>query len=167
VELETKFDQRNYSWYDLADVTYKAYNRRNCTTNTQITVARGGIRARIFGTSSILLTKHPLICGFADILLPDSHFVERACIADFTGILLHYKFSGRFIRRICRAVQEENYYNSSSEYKAYLTAIRADPNRPFRTPTSEPWSDAQPMIESGFVTLSDDYLKWVSRYSVQ
>lgn len=73
--------------------------RNNVISNGEITWKFGGIRRRYFG-EYCCITKHPLFFytrGVKPFVHP--HLTTGLKLADFTGLLRHYKFSGNYIDR--------------------------------------------------------------------
>jgi hypothetical protein len=70
------------------------YLRRNTLSNRNIEIMYGGIRNLVFG-ESCMLTKHPLIRDSKGVVpMPHPHISTGLNCANFTGLILHYKFSG-------------------------------------------------------------------------
>src|SRR5437764_7056539 len=103
-----------YTFYDISDIQKEDYissiGDKNIISNEDIKIYWGGIRKTLFGSYD-WLSKHPLVfLGSKTRIFGDtSHNIYNVHIADFTCVLLHYKFLDIFYERTLRAVQEENY----------------------------------------------------------
>lgn len=100
-------------------------------------------------------------CGECELVVVCNE-IANARIADVTGVLYHYKFLGRFREHAARAVREENYWENSAEYKAYLEVLDENPALRVRQETSQEIGDAEELVEKQFLVVSDDYLRWVA-----
>src|SRR5215208_5241543 len=91
--------KERHRFYDISNIRRKSFKelRRRFPNNTlesdEIELFTGGIRDTIFDVDSDL-TKFPLVFSDGRIKPFDgsSHWVDNARIADFTCVLLHYKF---------------------------------------------------------------------------
>jgi glycosyltransferase involved in cell wall biosynthesis len=170
--LEIESDENDplkdhYRYYDISNLTRMNYFFRN-QLDADIQIYFGGIRRTIFGTDyehGLILSKHPLIFLKDSIIpiYPHEHGVRNAHVADITCVLLHYKFIGGFLSRTMRNAREENYHLNSIEYKRYLKALEVYPDLKLMQPTSVYLNGTQDLVRNGFLTISDDYTKWVER----
>src|SRR5215217_1952329 len=87
--------KERHRFYDISNISRRSNKRRhyrhnNTLENDDIVMFSSGIRGAIFGDNRILLTKHPLVFldGKVKSLLPGTHWVANARIADITCVLL-------------------------------------------------------------------------------
>lgn len=160
-----------YRLYDIADIVRMDYYfPRNELPTNEIKAYFGGIRRTLFDPQAItglVLTKHPLFLldGHLNPLFVHEHSVQNARIADVTAVLFHYKFLGDFKARTTRAVEEESYYNKSSEYKKYLKVIKHNPNVQFIQPTNRRLKSTQELLQNRFLFASPTYTAWAKAQS--
>jgi hypothetical protein len=93
---------------------------------------------------------------------PSSHWVDNARIADFTGVVFHYKFlDERFRQQAEQAVREGHRWLDSGIYKKYLDVLNENPTLQIRQETSREIESVQDLLENGLLVVSDDYVSWV------
>jgi len=161
--------KQTHRYYDVSNIVrMKYYFPRNKLPSDRIKIYFGGIRKTLFSphdNTPFLLTKHPLFFsdGKIEPLFVDEHDVRGACIADFTGVLFHYKFLRDFGERTLRAVREENYCRNSVEYKKYLKVLRQNPDLNIKQTDSEELKSVNDLIDSQFLIISKDYVDWVEQ----
>lgn len=131
-------------------------------SNEKIKVYRGGIQTVLSGRQTTS-TKHTLVFMDDEIepMTPSVHWVRNARIADFTGAILHYRFTSDFHERVVRAVQEEAHGGGSSKYKKYLTVFDETPDIQIKQETSKELHSVNDLVDDGFLTVSEDYMVWV------
>ncbi|MCP4397074.1 MAG: glycosyltransferase family 2 protein [bacterium] len=156
-----------YTFYDISDIRRQPYKHTtNLISNSQIQRYRGGIRNTVFDTD-VLLIKHPLIFLDRNILPVGSlHRVFQGCIADFTCVLLHYKFTDDFYAYTSRSVQEENHWKNSLRYKEYYEVLKHEPHLSMQQKTSKRLKHVNELIDNQFLIVSEKYQKWIRQHSV-
>jgi hypothetical protein len=150
-------------WYDHSGLVRQKYlSSLGNRLSYPMPMHSGGIRKTAFGIDA-LLTKHPLLYrrGGAQLSLASSHWCHRGAIADVSGVLLHYKFDGNFRQKCLLAVQEQNYYQDSAEYQAYLCVLAERPNLRLVRSTAEKFTTVDALVNDGFLTQSDRYLRFL------
>jgi Glycosyl transferase family 2 len=150
-------------WYDHSRLTGQEYPPTlGNQFSSPIPLYSGGIRKTAFGVNA-LLTKHPLLYrqGGAKLSLSSSHWCHRGAIADVSGLLLHYKFDGTFRQKCLLAVREQNYYQASAEYKAYLGVLTAQPDLALGQSTARQFTTVDALVQDGFLTRSERYLRFL------
>lgn len=91
--------KESHRFYDISNLRTQSYDLvgdiGNVLSNPNVAILRDGIRRTLFNVPA-LLTKHPLIFLDERIKPMDlsDHWVGNAHVADFTGVLLHYKLVG-------------------------------------------------------------------------
>src|SRR5918998_2680707 len=159
-------------FYDLSNITRTSIKERlslrnNTLESDDIEFFSGGIRGAIFGARPHL-TKHPLV--FLDgrvkpmegLSLDSDHWVDNARVADFTCVLFHYKFlDGHFYKQAVRAVQEENYWNDSADYKKYLEILDTNPTLQMKRESARELKGVNDLVENGFLVVSEEYMMMV------
>jgi glycosyltransferase involved in cell wall biosynthesis len=137
--------------------------RNNTFEDDDIEFYWNGIRTAAFDVE-LPLTKFPLtLCDGKVRPNPGSvHRVDSARVADFSCVLFHYKFLKHFREQTVRAVQEQNYRNNSYQYRKYLSALEDKPGLVLKQETSREIVSVNDLLENGFVTASNDYIRWVN-----
>jgi glycosyltransferase involved in cell wall biosynthesis len=161
--------REKYRFYDVSDVRWSGYDRasetNNVASNENIKILRGGIRKTFFENNALLI-KHPLVF-LDDELRPmdlSEHWVGNARIADFTGVLYHYKFTDRFYRDAQRAVEERNRSDHGTRrYGKYLQVLEKAPGFEIMRETSKELESVDQLIADGFVVVSGEYLSLARR----
>jgi hypothetical protein len=164
--------QEKYEYYDVSNIDRKRYERLakgtgNVVSNEDIEVLRGGIRNTIFGNWALLL-KHPLVF-LDDKLKPmdlSEHWVANARLADFSGVLYHYKFTNRFYEDVRRSVEERNRSDRGTErYSKFLEVLERNASLQVRQETARRLESTDDLLDCGFVVVSKDYLDFVKEAS--
>lgn len=156
-----------YRYYDLSAIDKQDYLiRHNTLENTDIKIYIGGIRKLVFD-ANCLLTKHSLIYYEFPMKLYRSaqHLIKNARLADFTAVVLHYKFTSDFRKKVGEAIREENYYNKSSEYKLYSKRLESGNLICLMQGTSRKLKDLNELIDIEFLTVSEKFSRFASGLS--
>ena len=151
---------------DLSDVREEAYESvgdvGNVPARPDVPILRGGIRRTLFGLNSLLI-KHPLI--FLDGKLKpmdlSEHWVGHARLADFTGVLLHYKLLNGLYAAVRREVESRNYPNRWRKYDRYLMVLEEDPKLAIKTKTARELESTNELVGTRFMLLSEEYMRFV------
>ena len=158
--------QERHNLYDLSGLRRKDIRvhsgRNNVFDNPDIECLAGGIRETVFGVVP-RLTKFPLVFsdGRVKPVEESPHHIDNARIADFSGVLFHYKYVGHFREQAARAVREENHWNDSAQYKQYLEVLNKSPSLTLRRDTSQWFENVDDLLEQQFLVVSEDYVSWV------
>ena len=171
--LTTQEDEplkEKYRFYDVSNLRRLRYDEAdesgNVISNENIEILRGGIRNTLFHNinNRALLLKHPLIF-LDDELRPmdlSDHWVGNARIADFTGVLYHYKFTKRFYEDVRRSVEERNRSDHGTRrYGKFLEVLEKTPYLEIKRETSKELESIDQLIADGFVVVSGEYLAFV------
>ncbi len=128
--------------------------------------AFGGIRKRAFGSEGLLQTRHTLIRFDEEVrVLPyDGHF-STGPVADVTGVLLHYKFLSNLLAYAREAVELEQHSRGSFHYRRFLEVLNADPELSLYSESARRLKETSQLVEEGFLTVSEDYLRWVEAHA--
>ncbi len=114
-----------HKFYELTNVqvklpTYKGW--KNTPVRCEIPQKSGGIRLRAYGMDPFL-TKVPLFRPSIVFNVKNSHSLTfsqfQAQYADFTGVLLHYKFTENYTEKFLEIAKNGQYWNNSLEYKIF------------------------------------------------
>ncbi len=158
-----------YRFYDLSNTSLHDYRSAGDTgnelANEEIGIVRGGIRKTLFDNEATLI-KHPLIFLDDEIKPMDlsDHWVGNARIADFTGVLLHYKFSHRLYEDVSRSVEERNRSeHGTRRYSKYLRVLEENPTLRVRQDTAEELQSVDDLVGNGFMVVSREYMGLVER----
>jgi hypothetical protein len=154
-------------WYDLSAVKRRPLGRTarlNRFADAQMSLYVGGIRSAAFGATP-LLTKFPLLLRRRGRgpTLESAHLCRSAHVADVSGVLLHYKYDGRFLERCRRAVAEGNFFANSGAYRLYLRALESRPDLVLRTETARRYGGPDALVSAGLLVVSPAYLEYVRR----
>jgi Glycosyl transferase family 2 len=164
--------REKYRFYDVSNIDRQRYEKLakgtgNVVSNEDIEVLRGGIRNTLFGNWALLL-KHPLVF-LDDKLRPmdlSEHWVANARIADFSGVLYHYKFTDRFYEDVRRSVEERNRSDhGTTRYSKFLEVLESNPSLRIRQETARWLESTDDLVGCGFVVVSKDYLSFVKEAS--
>lgn len=155
-----------YQFYDLSALEKYEYSSRyagkNTASNPAIKIHMGGIRKLLFGAECLLI-KHPLMRMTPDMVAFDgtTHDIRNARVADFSCVLLHYKFISALPEQTVSAIREGQYWQGSAEYRLYHKVLEHNPNLGIRQPSSLQLRTADDLIEQGFMVVSPAYEDWV------
>ena len=155
-----------YRFYDISDVHARSYSDigdiGNVLASEEIKILWGGVQRRLFGVGP-LLTKHPLVF-LDDELRPmdlSDHWAGNARIADFTGVLLHYKFVNGMYGQVRREIEERRDLSLNDKYDKYLEVLEKTPSLPIKNETSQELRGVNELVGTRFVTVSRQYMKFV------
>jgi len=117
----------------------------------------GGMRKRVFGIDPCV-SKFPLVKYKKSMFLSTGlHWIEGARVSGIRGALLHFKFLDDFVENVKAAAVEGQYWNNSSEYKAYLSVIRRNPDLILHSPASVKFRGSQQLIALGIMEASSRF----------
>jgi len=92
----------------------------------------------------------------------DAHHILNARVADFTCVLLHYKFlDEHFHKKVASAVREENYPRNSHQYKKYLEVLENTPSLQVKGESARELKSVNDLLENGFLVVSEEYMMLV------
>src|ERR687894_1767128 len=155
-----------HRFYDISDIRTRSYHEvgeiGNVLPNEEIEILRGGVQWRLFGIHP-LLTKHPLVF-LDDKLRPmdfSEHWAGNARIADFTGILLHYKLSNSLYSLVRRELEERRYINQGGKYDKYFKVLGKAPSLLIKNDTSRELRSVNELVGTRFVSVSKRYMRFV------
>ncbi len=155
-----------YRFYDISDVGARSYRDigdiGNVLANEEIKILWGGVQRRLFGVGP-LLTKHPLVF-LDDELRPmdlSDHWAGNARIADFTGVLLHYKFVNSMYGRVRREIDERRDLSLHGKYDKYLKVLEKTPSLLMKNDASKELKSVNELVGTRLVTVSRQYMRFV------
>jgi glycosyltransferase involved in cell wall biosynthesis len=155
-----------YRFYDISDVHARSYSDigdiGNVLTNEEIKILWGGVQRRLFGVGP-LLTKHPLVF-LDDELRPmdlSDHWAGNARIADFTGVLLHYKFVNGIYGQVRREIDERRDLSLNAKYDKYLKVLEQTPSLLIKNDTTKELKSVNELVGTRFVTVSRQFMRFV------
>src|SRR5215208_2312581 len=138
--------------------------RNNTLESDEIEIFYGGIRKTVFGDWTFNLTKFPLVFsdGRVNPIDGSSHWVDNARVADFTCVLLHYKFlDGYFHQQATQAVREGQYHKNSARYKKSLQVLKRNPSLRVKRETARELRAVSELVENQFLVVSEEYMMLV------
>ena len=157
-----------YRFYDISDVRARSYGDigdvGNVLGNEEIKILWGGMQRRLFGVGP-LLTKHPLVF-LDDRLRPmdlSDHWAGNARVADFTGVLLHYKFVHSVYGRVLREIEERRDLSLHGKYDKYREALERNPSLLIKNDASRELKSVNDLVGTRLVTVSRRYMRFVER----
>lgn len=154
-----------HRFYDLSRVSVRSYQSEeglgNVASNDSIKILQGGVQKELFGINP-QLTKHPLVFHDGEIRAVDrsEHWAGAARLADFSGVLFHYKMLGlNDLAR--REVIERRYVNRHGKYDKYLGALEQYPELTANSETARELESTNDLIGTNFNVVSAEYLDFV------
>jgi hypothetical protein len=159
-----------HRFYDMSNLRRKNIKEHprcppdNTYGGDEIAAFSGGVRLTVFGVNSFL-TKHPLVFLDGDVnpVTPGPHWQSNARVADFTGVLLHYKFLDEHLhKQAAQAVREEHRKTEGTTwYKNILEVLEKNPNLSIKTEASKELKSVNDLVGTQFVSVSRQYMKFV------
>jgi hypothetical protein len=159
--------KRMHRFYDISEVIRASYHDvgdiGNVLANEEIEVLRGGVRERIFHVRP-MLTKHPLV--FLDEKLRpmdlSDHWAGNAHVADFTGVLLHYKLSNNLYETVRQEIRDRRQLDRKKDrYGEYFNVLDKDPSLLLKSSASKELESINELAGTPFVTVSKQYMRFV------
>ena len=158
-----------YRFYDVSNMRRRSLkslrnHRANVFDSDDIDAFSGGIRESLFGHRPFL-TKYPLVFDDSKTkpMNDGSHRVGDARVADFTGVLLHYKLlDEHFHAQVEQAVREEHRLQGSFVYKIYKETLDMEPTLQIKRDTARELHSVNNLLEDQLLVVSNDYVDWVN-----
>jgi hypothetical protein len=132
-EVHRFYDLSNLERWNKEDRPKMLPRFNNTVESEEVEWFRGGIRKTIFSIKPYL-TKYPLVLYDGKTWPDPPHYVYNARIADFTCVLLHYKFLNDYRERTVEAAPSWRNTITSDEYRRYLEELERNPRLPGRSP---------------------------------
>ena len=159
--------KNTHRFYDISGVSRESYHDvgeiGNVLANEEIAVLRGGVREEVFNVRP-MLTKHPLVF-FDDSLRPmdqSDHWAGNARVADFTGVLLHYKLSNSLYETVRQEIRDRRQLNRQKDrYGEYFKVLDKNPDLVLKSETSKELGNINDLVGTAFVNVSRQYLGFV------
>jgi glycosyltransferase involved in cell wall biosynthesis len=159
--------KRTNRFYDISDVIRANYHDvgeiGNVLSNEDIGVLRGGVREKLFGVRP-MLTKHPLVF-FDDELRPmdqSDHWAGNARVADFTGVLLHYKLTNSLYGVVRQEIRDRRQLDLQKDrYGEYFKVLDKSPSLPLKDESSKELKSVNELVGTPFATVSRQYMGFV------
>ncbi|MEJ7841872.1 MAG: glycosyltransferase family 2 protein [Rubrobacter sp.] len=164
--IEGELLKETHRFYDLSDISSQDYydigDIGNTLSNEEIVILKGGVQKKVFQFSP-LLTKHPLVFLDDEIRPMDlsDHWAGNARIADFTGVLLHYKLAANLYGLVRREVEERRYISRHGKYDKYAKVLEEAPSVLIKSDTSRELKSVNDLVGSRIVSLSEQYMRFV------
>src|SRR5215208_6950325 len=164
--LDEHLNQR-HRFYDISNIRRENIKElprlcNNTYESDDIEFFYSGIRSTLFPSKYTNdLTKFPLVY-MDDRIKPmdeSSHWADNARVADFTCVLLHYKFlDGYFHQQAAQAVREGQYSNNSVLYKRSLEVLESTPSLQVKRESARELRSINDLVENGFLVVSEEYM---------
>lgn len=155
-------------FYDLSNVRTQSYETvgdlGNVLANEEIRILRDGMVHTLFGFRA-LLTKHPMIF-LDDRIKPmdlSEHWVGNARVADFTGVLLHYKDPSHFYEVIQRKLKERHPDMYQRRWNAYFEALNGASGESVMPETARELESVNDLVGTDFAVVSREFMDLVER----
>jgi hypothetical protein len=166
-DLSVKGLKETNRFYDISGVTRESYHDvgeiGNVLSNEEIEVLRGGVRQDVFNVRP-MLTKHPLVF-LDDKLRPmdlSDHWAGNAHVADFTGVLLHYKLSNNLYETVQQEIRDRRQLNRQKDrYGEYFRVLGENPDLVLKTDSSKELESINDLVGTAFVNVSRRYMSFV------
>lgn len=157
-----------YPCYDLSNITKAAYREsaltssfadHNVVTNPDTALQFGGIRKTLYG-NNCLLTKHSLFRSKRGLdLFEHIHFVDKARLADVSGIMRHYKLTSNALQT---AIQNRAGFTALTDgYDAFIDFLSNGSDVQVSRPTAVKFQRVDELIAPGFIFVSSKYQDYV------
>jgi hypothetical protein len=160
-EVHRFYDLSNLERWNKEDRPKMLPRFNNTVESEEVEWFRGGIRKTIFSIKPYL-TKYPLVLYDGKTWPDPPHYVYNARIADFTCVLLHYKFLNDYRERTVEAAPSWRNTITSDEYRRYLEELERNPSLRLKEETAREIASVNDLLENGFLSASDDYVDWVN-----
>jgi len=159
--------KRTSRFYDISGVIRANYHDvgeiGNVLSNEEVSVLRGGVRERLFGVRP-MLTKHPLVF-FDDRLKPmdlSDHWAGNARVADFTGILMHYKLTNSLYGVVRQEIRDRRQLDLQKDrYGEYFKVLDRSPSLLLKNEASRELGSVNELVGTPFATVSRQYMGFV------
>ncbi len=158
--------KERYRFYDISEIRTQSYRAvgdiGNVISNEEIEVLQGGVQRKVFHVSP-LLTKHCLLFLDGELRPMDlsDHWAGGARVADFTGVLLHYKLSANLYGLVRREIEERRYISRHGKYEKYAKALEESGGVLLRSETSKELKGVSDLVGSRISAVSKQYLEFV------
>lgn len=156
------FSPDDYPFYDVRQIRKERLpGGKGCViSNPDISAHWGGARGQRFSLPDLCLTKCSLLkTSRGSRRDNNNHWAVNARIADFSTVLMHYKFTPGFFDQVRNAVREKQYYRSSREYRAYMRGM-SEGGLDFREQCTSTFAGVSELLANGFLAASDQYRAW-------
>jgi hypothetical protein len=139
-----------YPWFDAAGYDERVFR--------EIVSRKGGPRQRVFGPASEQfrpeMTKYPLFKLSGRDVFANPHHVwpyEENFKSECMIGILHFKFLPDTLKRIDRAVSQENYWGGSIEYKCYKEILSKNPKLSLVGDVSRRYGSPASLLDAGLI----------------
>ena len=159
--------KRTNRFYEISEVIRANYHDvgeiGNVLSNEDIGILRGGVRERLFGVRP-MLTKHPLVF-YDERLKPmdlSDHWAGNARVADFTGILMHYKLTNSLYGVVRQEIRDRRQLDLQKDrYGEYFKVLDKSPSLLLKSDSSKELESVNELVGTPFATVSRQYMGFV------
>lgn len=145
-----------FDYDDKENVHMWWFLRENTISNGDIKIKYGGVRKELFG-EYCCLTNHRLVRNSAKIgIYTHPHCCSNARCADFTLLLCHYKFAGKYIDRERIQLIAETWQHNENKLRILKTSKI---NFKFQPREILQYESTSKLVEEGFLTCSNRFRK--------
>jgi len=165
-----EFSRELYSHYDLSRLKHRNFpSDLKDMVDPGVRQYIGGVRRVVFRRSGPL-HKYPLCFLGPELSCVDIGYHEvlggRAKIADLSGVLFHYQFTGSLRSKCLSAAREKQYFVASEKYGRFLEVLNAEPDLNIRHKARDPreFRETNELLDAGFLYGSEAYLEYAIEF---
>ena len=167
-DLDEPLNER-HRFYDISNLRRRSIKEHprcppdNTYGSDEIATFSGGVRLSVFGVNTFL-TKHPLVFLDGKVKpVTGPHWCSNARVADFTGVLLHYKLlAGHLRKQAEQAVREQHRKEKGTIwYKTILEVLENNSSLSIKTQTSKELKSVNDLVGTQFMSVSRQYMRFV------
>jgi len=158
--------KERYRFYDISEIRTQSYRAvgdiGNVISNEEIEVLQGGVQRKVFHVSP-LLTKHCLLFLDEELRPMDlsDHWAGGARVADFAGVLLHYKLSANLYGLVRREMEERRYISRHGKYEKYAKVLEGPEGALLKGETAKELGSVNDLVGSRLSAVSREYMRFV------
>ncbi len=157
-DSENIFIMKNHEYYDISAIKKIDYFYDDGRVlKGEIKIFLGGIRRILFGLNCFLV-KHPLIFKNKNTTRSRfGHTLVNGKIADFSAVLLHYKFTRDFFYYAEDAVNRQYHFKSSLDHRHYKKVLFNKKELILKQATSKKYEGISELIKNNFLIVSKKF----------
>lgn len=159
----------HYSLNEIKSIPYLSRSNphhwfvsKNKCSNSAIMLKVGGIRHEIFKEPYTTLSKHSIVKNTLEVeSMVHPHYASKVNIADVTGLIRHYKLGGNYLERDKKSVETKAWKHNEDLRRLNIAEKKGD-NFIIEPKLPHVFEGTQKLIEQGFLSVSDQYLKFIT-----
>lgn len=147
----------HFDYHDVENVYFSWFYKDNELPNADIKFMFGGIRREVFG-EECCLTGHRFIRNASHIKIYwHPHCSNNLSLADFTFLIKHYKFAGKFMARDRANIANQTW--DHGEDKARMSVLANSENFVIKGQHMHSFHSTDELIKAGFLACSARFLE--------